>query len=854
MKAVLAEAVARPTPERLHAAGLLLAEAAVGVNHGLHSRAAPAVLQLLLQEGLVEPRDFKPRVAEAAPTVSPAAEATAGAAAAARETERTEEDGVVGSAALGRAGGAPAAAASADEAAAEGEEAQGQPAASRGISEDDVQARVAAVASICLARLLEHTRRGKSGDMWRLALKEMQDRLDSLAALEAAGAGAANGLPREPGAVYDSVAAAAAMPVARRSAARGLALLGQMVEYGRGARVESYAPLFALAARLAQPKVLGSSSRSEGSPGEEQQNVTRDTSSSQEEAAAAAWGEDESDSEWAPFVHPSLSVQVLRLLVALVRAHAKQAGASTGPEAISAVAPQWAAAFMAAPRDELLPFLAQLIAPPATSELVGCFGPAMLGVLGKSLLSGQQPECTWPLLVDVCAVLRPEAASPAAASSSAAASGALPVIFTASGVGTQLAALVRSTIGTFVEAVSSGTLASEAAEERQQQQVAVAWAALRCLPHAAESRAQEAACCARLAAATAAALEEAPSSSPALEEALLLLHCAAATAQARAAAQQQQQQQADEGGIERVLQATGDGLLLLLAAHPSSFQVVKAAAAVLQLAAARERRAAARAGPTPPSFLSSEQLSELLPLLQPNLSSPSAPLRRETLRLLTCFPQPPLLPPPSADAAAAAQQQQEPPPPCDVLQQLLAVEERQHGADSGRPAGGPLPSRTCPCILSPSHFVLCGWTPRPQWLPIAAPLRLPLKPIICHRPPGVCCCSLPTRPPTAALPPPTAAAVTLARIANYLEYRRLPALLLPAVVHALLGVLHIRCGGHCCVRIVLSVGSLYGEGTIGGAAHHRRAGNSVSDVVCCSCVAGLRCLWAAHLGRDRIIE
>ena len=44
-----AEHALRPTEARAHGAGLLLAEACLGVSNGLHSR-APAVLRLLLQE------------------------------------------------------------------------------------------------------------------------------------------------------------------------------------------------------------------------------------------------------------------------------------------------------------------------------------------------------------------------------------------------------------------------------------------------------------------------------------------------------------------------------------------------------------------------------------------------------------------------------------------------------------------------------------------------------------------------------------------------------------------------------------------------------------------------------------
>jgi hypothetical protein len=58
VKAALAEAVSRPSLERIHAAGALLAEAARGTSHGLHSRAG-AVLGLLLQPDILTPGDFK---------------------------------------------------------------------------------------------------------------------------------------------------------------------------------------------------------------------------------------------------------------------------------------------------------------------------------------------------------------------------------------------------------------------------------------------------------------------------------------------------------------------------------------------------------------------------------------------------------------------------------------------------------------------------------------------------------------------------------------------------------------------------------------------------------------------------
>lgn len=46
-----------PTPERAHGAGLLVAEAVLGPEHSLHSKAA-SVLVLLLQEDLLTPQEF----------------------------------------------------------------------------------------------------------------------------------------------------------------------------------------------------------------------------------------------------------------------------------------------------------------------------------------------------------------------------------------------------------------------------------------------------------------------------------------------------------------------------------------------------------------------------------------------------------------------------------------------------------------------------------------------------------------------------------------------------------------------------------------------------------------------------
>ena len=55
---VLAEQVMNPSEARTHGAGLLLAESLIGINHGLHSRAA-ALLPLMLQEDTLVTTDLK---------------------------------------------------------------------------------------------------------------------------------------------------------------------------------------------------------------------------------------------------------------------------------------------------------------------------------------------------------------------------------------------------------------------------------------------------------------------------------------------------------------------------------------------------------------------------------------------------------------------------------------------------------------------------------------------------------------------------------------------------------------------------------------------------------------------------
>lgn len=168
------------------------------------------------------------------------------------------------------------------------------------LNQEAIQARVAAALSVCIEQLAQHTRRGKCGELWKLLLAEVDTRLEALVAAQqrqqqlAASAGAepageaaapATGSKKgKKGGKSGSKAAAAAaaagaeagqaaeaaaeeVKAAAASAARGIALLAQLVEHGRGCRVEAYEPLFRLAARLVKPEFLGSGSSSGGGSG-----------------------------------------------------------------------------------------------------------------------------------------------------------------------------------------------------------------------------------------------------------------------------------------------------------------------------------------------------------------------------------------------------------------------------------------------------------------------------------------------------------------------------------------------------------------------------------------------------------
>jgi U3 small nucleolar RNA-associated protein 20 len=222
------------------------------------------------------------------------------------------------------------------------------------LEEDVVRARVAAVASICVASLLDHLRRGSGAVLWRLAEEEAAARLDDLEAVQ--------GECKEEERMK-----------ARRAAARSVGLVAQMVEYYRGSRIDDYAPLFALASRLAAPAF-----------------------------SSAAQGEEYSDEGGldVPAIDPgedglwrstSLPRQALRLMKAVALGHWRVVGASTGPVAVGRVAPVWGAALSHAPVADALSFTRAIISTPAGYEIARFFGPQALGVVGRCILRGGLP-------------------------------------------------------------------------------------------------------------------------------------------------------------------------------------------------------------------------------------------------------------------------------------------------------------------------------------------------------------------------------------------------------------------------------------------------------------------------------
>jgi hypothetical protein len=631
VRSLLAEQAVRPSYERTHGAGLLLAEAVAGVANGLHSR-APAVLALLLQQDLLKPGDFA-------------------AAAARRRQQAAQQGGQAGQAGLeGAAQQELDAAAAAQhaldlDAAPEQQQEQQQeqeeqqlqqqqgPAATSAAaaapggsspSREQLRARAAAVASVALDRLLDHLRRGKCEALWAALLAEAGRRLAALAAAVKAGGG-------EEGAA------------ARAGAARCVDLLAQAVHFYRGSRVEDYAPLLALCKQLVEPTFM---QQQGGQPPQQQQQPQPQQAGGQQQGAE-------------PYLEVSLSEQAFNLMLGLALGHTKAVGASQGLQALARHAPAWAPAFSRAPAPELLQFVRGLVQPPGGAELVGLFAPQVLGALGR-LVMGQaagaaaleapggggvedsEQALALALLVDVCTCLRPDVG--------AAAGVGLPLLLTAQPGGVKLAAYVKQLPGS--------CLAPEAPDQRM---LAAAWAGLQLLPHACESR-EQAAGLAEAAASRSRQLHQQQAGDA--QQGLLLLHSSALQLLAALATPAQ-------------LQPLAEQAMAWALQHPGNAAAVKAAADVL-----------AAAGPGQ-GVLTVARLQAALPAFAANLAAPQLALRTATLQLLAAFPQPHMV------ATGEREQQQvegelplPPRPagglPCDTLPVLLAISTQPCTIENGR--------------------------------------------------------------------------------------------------------------------------------------------------------------------------
>jgi len=280
-------------------------------------------------------------------------------------------------------------------------------------------------------------------------------------------------------------------------------------------------------------------------------------------------------------------------------------------------------------------------------------------------------EVCWPLLMDLCAVLggRNRGAMPRLSDQPSSfdnphaiqESVAVPIVLTApSGIGSKLAHLV-------LETATKGT-SSHASEEH----LRAAWAALHCVSHAVPKPKH--------------AWDQLKRIEDATSE-IVLPSCAVdkknecsnrKSSEFAPSGEEDQHARMDflrffvHCTARRILASVAPaescdvaGSLAFLERHPASYHAVRAASETL----ARNPRGG-----------SLQDFNRLAPLLAPNLASPCARVRVETLRVLCVLPQP-MIPSPGEGGGEA-----HPQPPCDALSLLLSVEERPLGADSGRHA------------------------------------------------------------------------------------------------------------------------------------------------------------------------
>ena len=356
VRALLAEAcgassrrTAKETEADLHGAGALIAEAAKGAAHGMHSRAA-RVLRVAL----------RPRRVEGASFFS--------------EKEKNEEK-------------------------------HGESDGERDDDAADADARLgraSAVAEHAVVALCEHTRRGKCSKLWSLLIGAARRAARETLAEKrrAADADAGSGSDSdsetfpsdEEPETYDASDAAYVSESARcLRAARAHDVVARAVETYRGARVEDYAPLFALLEKHTFPAL---------------RRAFVETRSVGETSVAA------------------LAAAARRLCLSLVDAHNVVAGASLGPESVLRAAPRWSAAVTHASASSAFAFLGALndrsrdgseAAKAALSALLPAAAPALVALVeggdsetagcGGAAAAAVDADAAATLLGDVCDAL-----------------------------------------------------------------------------------------------------------------------------------------------------------------------------------------------------------------------------------------------------------------------------------------------------------------------------------------------------------------------------------------------------------------------------------------------------------------
>ena len=213
VRALLSEAAgsrekrsAKQTEADLHGAGALIAEAAKGAAHGMHSRAA-RVLRVALRPGGVDAYFPEPE------RIRGDRLAAAGASEAEAEEEEEEEEEEDEDARLGRA---------------------------------------SVIAEHAVAELCRHTRRGKCSTLWSLLLGAARRAARETCADAEAAAEFSNSEPEpsdddaEADAETRDASESESESARCRRAARAHDVVARAVETYRGARVEAYEPLFAL--------------------------------------------------------------------------------------------------------------------------------------------------------------------------------------------------------------------------------------------------------------------------------------------------------------------------------------------------------------------------------------------------------------------------------------------------------------------------------------------------------------------------------------------------------------------------------------------------------------------------------